>query len=914
MPHFTFPTFRCCRSGALVCIAFLLLFCGSLQMQAQTCNLLCNPDFENPQNGGWHMTQNSLFPCWYTTAADSDIEVWWTGFNGVPAYSGNQFIELNANLVATMYQNFVANPGTHLSIGFAHRGRAGVDTMSVSIGPVGGPYTTIGTFGDGNTAWSYRYLSFTIPTGGGNYYSLRFNSVYATGGDQSIGNFLDDIVVSLPGPDLVSATSTAAHCFGSADGTATATATGGLAPYSYFWSPSGGNSATANNLTGGTYTITTRDANGCSASTTILVSQPPAIAQSMHTTPASCSGPPNGTVTVTPSGGMAPYTYSWDPGAQTTASINGLAAGIYTCYVTDSKGCSSSDTVSITQPPPISLAYTSNTVNCSGPHNGTITVTPGGGTGAYTYSWSPGNQTSATISNQDTGSYTVTVTDAQGCSSNTSITLSHPPPISQSLNSTPVGCTGPPNGTATTLPGSGTSPYTYSWSPGGATSATVSNLALGLYTCLVTDSKGCTGKDTIRVSPDPAITDSTHAQAATCQGPNTGTSTVYPFGGTTPYTYHWMPGGQTGQAATNLSPGTYTITITDALGCTSKDTARVTQPVKMVIALSSIVNTTCGLNNGQAVATTTGGTAPYTYSWSPGGLSGISVSGLAAGTYTVNATDVNNCPAATTFTIQLSNPPVPASFTGSDTSGCPLLCVHFTNTTSGTVNSSNWNFGDGTNGSGTTVTHCYSKSGSYTATLTTTDANSCHSSALHPNMIHVYPTPVAAFSYTPNPANTNGPTHFTDGSTGATTWFWNFSGGGNSTLPNPTYTYPNNGIFLTTLTVTNSFGCTDSISKEIPVETNEAFLIPNVFTPDGDGKNDFFLITADAYPGFHIVIYDRWGVRVFVSDDRTDPWNGKLFNTGNTVSDGTYYYLLGLTDRSGNPKSYTGFVTLLRNH
>jgi gliding motility-associated-like protein len=821
----------------LFCLLAVLFLLGPVQKaRGQSCSLLCNTDFELPQFGGWTMTTNGHVPCWYTTASDSNIEVWWTGFNGVPAYSGNQFIELNAYLVATMYQNFNASPGTNLSIGFAHRGRAGVDTMSVSIGPVGGPYTTIGTYGDSNATWGYHVVNYTIPAGSGSFYSLRFNSIYSTGGNQSIGNFLDDISVSLPGADHVTATSTPPHCHGGSDGSVAATATGGTPPYSYNWSPSGGISSSASGLSPGTYTISIRDAQGCAASATVVVVQPAAIAQSFHITPASCSGSSMGSATVTASGGGAPYTYSWDPGGQTTSSVSNLSPGLYTCYVTDTHGCSSSDTMSISGSAGLSIGFVTTYVNCVGSPNGTITTTTSGGSGAYTYSWFPGNSTTAFLSHLDTGTYTVSVTDSLGCTGSGSVALTHPPSIA-----------------------------------------------------------GVTG-----------------SVQANCFGSATGSASINASGGTGAYTYSWHPGGQATSSVSNVGAGTYTVFVTDAAGCTVSFLDNVGQPSQLIVGITSSQNTSCGLNNGSAVVSAGGSVPPYSYTWNPGGLSGSSVSGLAPGTYTVIVNDANNCPGSVSVTILASNPPAPASFTGLDTNGCPTLCVHFTNTTPSATNTV-WNFGDGTTGTGNTPLHCYPNSGNYTVSLSTMDANNCSTTASHNGMVHVYPKPVAAFTVVPNPANANEAAQFSSTGTGATTWYWKFGGGqGSSVLQNPVYTYTDSGTYLVTLLVTNSFGCRDSVNSEVVVHSKGGYLIPNTFSPDGDGKNDLFIVTADDYPGFHIEIYDRWGVEVFESDNQNNSWNGKVHNTGPNVSDGTYYYILNLTDWHHSSKTLAGFIGLFR--
>ena len=159
----------------------------------------CNTDFETPvipANANPSLINESLVPCWDTTASDGVIEMWPPGFEGVTAYSGNQLIELNANQVGTLFQDFIVIPGTTISVSFAHRGRQGNDVVGVEIGPVGGPYVSLGNFTDGNTAWVLHTVNYTIPTGSGNNYTLRFVSVSSTGGSPSIGNLLDSISIS----------------------------------------------------------------------------------------------------------------------------------------------------------------------------------------------------------------------------------------------------------------------------------------------------------------------------------------------------------------------------------------------------------------------------------------------------------------------------------------------------------------------------------------------------------------------------------------------------------------------------------------------------------------------------------------------------------------------------------------------
>ena len=178
--------------------SFTTTVAGTYSVVIDQTSSFCNTDFESPLATGTtpNLVSEDLVPCWDTTAGDGIIELWPPGFEGVTAYSGNQLIELNANTVGTLFQDFTVIPGTTMSVSFAHRGRQGNDVVGVEIGPVGGPYVSLGNFTDGNTAWGLHSVNYTIPTGSGNNYTLRFVSVSSTGGNPSVGNLLDSISIS----------------------------------------------------------------------------------------------------------------------------------------------------------------------------------------------------------------------------------------------------------------------------------------------------------------------------------------------------------------------------------------------------------------------------------------------------------------------------------------------------------------------------------------------------------------------------------------------------------------------------------------------------------------------------------------------------------------------------------------------
>ncbi|WP_291082899.1 reprolysin-like metallopeptidase [Flavobacterium sp. BFFFF1] len=216
-------------------------------------------------------------------------------------------------------------------------------------------------------------------------------------------------------------------CFGGTDGSATVAASGGTAPYTYSWSPSGGTAATASALSAGTYTCTITDASGCTKDQSFTITQPTAaISNTTAQTNVSCFGGTDGSATVVASGGTPGYTYLWSPSGGTAASATGLAAGTYTVRITDTKGCFKDQSFTITQPAVLSNTFSQTTISCFGETDATATVIASGGSGVYSYSWSPTGGNSATATNLAPGSYTCTITDSNGCSKIQNFTVSTP--------------------------------------------------------------------------------------------------------------------------------------------------------------------------------------------------------------------------------------------------------------------------------------------------------------------------------------------------------------------------------------------------------------------------------------------------------------------------------------------------------
>ncbi len=592
--------------------------------------------------------------------------------------------------------------------------------------------------------------------------------------------------------------STNTSCFGGCNGTATVSPSGGTSPYTYAWAPSGGTGATGTGLCAGTYTCTVTDALGATATTTVTITQPTAITATSSATPVNCSVG-FGTASVTPSGGTGPYTYSWAPSGGTGSTATVFVAGNYTCTITDALGCTTT-TVVVVPPgtgPTATLQAQTNNI-CFGGTIGSATVTATGGTGPYTYSWSPSGGTGPSASGLAAGTYTVTVTDATGCPGTVIVTITQPAAVTGTTTFTPSSCSGN-TGSATVTPTGGTPGYTYSWSPSGGTGASATNLAPGPYTITITDANGCTGTANVTVGttsgPTATLQSSTNIL---CNGASTGAATVSVTGGNPGYTYSWAPSGGTGATATGLPAGTYTCTVTDQLGCVTSQTVVITQPTALT-ATTSTTQTGC-VSSGSATATPSGGAGSYTYVWSSGGTSQTE-SNLGVGTYTCTITDFNGCTTQVTVNITLSAP-----ITVSASASSTTVCAGTTTTlTASGATAYTWQPGSST---ATSITVSPSTTTTYTL-IGTSGANCADTTTI---LVTVNPSPTVTVTAAPPSICVGDSVGI--GATGASTYLWL---PGNQTTqviveaPTATTTY--------TLIGTDALGCSDTTTVTVTVNS-----------------------------------------------------------------------------------------------
>ena len=432
-------------------------------------------------------------------------------------------------------------------------------------------------------------------------------------------------------------------------------ASGTTGPFTYTWT----NAQTMTPYTGNNITVPvgTYDGDildqttGCVLhieDTNIVVMQLSNVTASINTTPASCT---NGTAAAVASGGIAPYSYLWGNGA-TTSSITGLSQGYYPVTITDAQGCHSNYLgASVLQNPVITVNKTITNATCLQP-NGSAIAFGSGGVNPYTYSWSNG-QTGSTATNLPGGAfYQVIATDANGCTGETFVFVGTSTPITVTYTSTPSQCTSA-TGSATLSPTGGTAPYTYFWvSNPSVTGPTISNVAPGTYAFQVTDAVGCIRNGAVVVAPVSVIDASINASTVICPA-TTGTAVAVVSGTNAPFSYLWSNAATT-SSISGVPLGTYTCTNTDALGCsvTKSKTLSAISPVSLGVAT---VNATCIYNtDGSANAIASGGTAPYSYSYS-NGTTTPNATGLGVDDYSVTVTDMNGCNSSAHFWINNAN-------------------------------------------------------------------------------------------------------------------------------------------------------------------------------------------------------------------------------------------------------------------
>jgi len=697
---------------------------------------------------------------------------------------------------------------------------------------------------------------------------------------------------------------------GLCNGSSTVSALGGVGPYTYTWS-SGSAVATETNLCAGIYMVTIVDANGCLQNVNVPINSSSTLTETINSTNETCFAQCNGAATVTASGGTAPITYNWLSPSSTSQTLSSLCAGTYFVQMTDALGCIRNASVTISSASDLTVTPFVTQPSCT-VNTGSISLTVTGGNPGYTYLWSPGGATTSSVTGLGVGTYTVVVTDLSGCSKTVVLPLTNVNSPVFNFSSIPALCNGTCNAVATLSVTSGTAPFTFSWSAGtissGANTSTATALCSGVVTATVTSpANGCLSVQSLTITQPPTLLlGLPNLNTPDCNNQCNGSITLIPNGGVLPYTYTWTPPASTNPII-NLCSGNYAATVTDANGCTISATYTLINPPVLTLS-ANVVNSSCNTAFDGAITTTVNGGLPaYTYSWTGPATftsSSSSIVNVLSGTYSLTLIDLAGCRKDTTMVIV---PTVSVlAVAGTDSSFCQSGTFVLNGSASSGGTTYNWFLlPSAVSFTNTLVTTVSPALGTSTYVLVATNGVCIHRDTVEitsniPPIVDAGPNyTITIFTSTVIGGSPTSPT--------GVTYTWIPSNTlDNGSIPNPTASNTINTSY--TVMVTDINGCVGSDTMHVHIFPE--IFIPNGFSNNGDGKNDYWVIdNIQQFPNNVVEIYNRWGELLFHSDGYTTPWDGKY--KGKDLPVGTYYYIIDL-HHVNFPKAYTGPLTIFR--
>ena len=713
----------------------------------------------------------------------------------------------------------------------------------------------------------------------------------------------DSVILTEPDPiQAGSALVLDISCAGRADGLIVPNLVGGSGGYSYLWSDGLG-SEIRDGLDTGTYTLNAMDVVGCLFDTNFTIGETPEIRLLVDDiTAATCPNSLDGSASISVLGGTSPYQYVWSNGVD-TEDQSALAPGTYNVTVTDDRDCAITRPVSIQASSPLNISALKIKPGC-GDTDGAIHLSLGGETGTPTFLWSDG-QTSASATDLSADRYQVTVMDDL-CMISRIFTLDNTSPIELTLSSTASICGGSGSGTATAVPVGGIAPYSWLWSDG-QTTETATNLTPGFYDVQVTDSEGCVKWETVEVLGGTDLDINLDLTAPEFCGANNGSIELTPTGGTPPYNYNWSNGASTA-AVTGLRSGLYTVVASDGEGCADTLFIALEDDGAASVSISSDP-ADCGATNGTALAGISGGTAPYLFWWSTGDTSAALASEAPHSGY-LCALDAEGCLSIEAYTVGGSE----GILADADVFGISCQSIEDGSiditVLSGTEPFEfSWDDGESTEDRSGLIQTAY--------TVAILDAGGCQAAGpievgdncdvpliavddvadategtdviVQVLVNDTYPDrPDIVAIIFDDPQHGNAQINF-DGSA----------------------TYSADVDYIGTdsfsYLLCNGAGLCDTAWVYLNVLPE--FEIPDAFSPNGDGINDFFEVRGlNEFPVNSLAVFNRWGDEVFRMASYDGSWDGR-WKGDQPLADGTYYYVLELGE-GNEPKS--GYVVIHR--
>ena len=622
--------------------------------------------------------------------------------------------------------------------------------------------------------------------------------------------------------------------------------------------------------------------------------------------------------------------YLWTNG-ETTSSIDAApSSGMMSQYcVTISDICEQVvvDCINITNSNFSSIQVATTDNLCFGDELGVVQVSATGGMAPFNFNWNPagiGSNTSNTINTLPAGIYNVTVTDTVGCSFSSAFVIDEPDSIFYTLSVFEPKCYGGADGSVSFQMFQGVPTYTYLWS-NGETSAGLDSIPAGIYTITAHDVNGCTLVVPVPVSQPTQLQLYASNDIFICLGQTVPLS-AYATGGTPSYFYFWSD-GSTGPNS-SVTPATstiYTVQVSDLNGCLSNiETVNVNIYPPISVQLFTTDDSLCVGDQTSIHANIMGGTGgPYMAVFSDGASSDIlpppyMVAPEVTTVYEVTIEDFCGSPVGfNAITISVFEPP-DVNISANIYEGCKPLTVSFEDMNYLDGNSYHWAYGDGTNEllSYTAFpTHVFVNSGLYDITLKVTSDVGCENTITSEELINVFPIPIARFHSTPEITSIIKPIVFFENvSDGAFISTWDFGDGSPvSNSLSPEHIYAATGQYLVTLDIENEFGCTDEFYQTVYVRNEYTFYVPTAISPTSAfSTNRYFRPYGEGIDplNFHMVIYNRWGNKIYETFDLNHPWEGTINGKPGKMGE-TYPWVIIYKDFNGEEHQESGTVTIV---
>ncbi len=716
-------------------------------------------------------------------------------------------------------------------------------------------------------------------------------------------NNFDTIAFALAAKSIqLNAALTQVLCNGDLSGAIDLTVTNGNPTYNINWQH-GPNASNLSSLAAGNYLVTVSDAFGCEKSESYAITQPDVIEPNLTAQHVSCFGFNDAVVYSNVLGGNnTAYSYAWSNGASSD-SIASIQAGSYTLSVTDANNCEVTDQIIVTQPDSLYFTSTVTTVGCFGDTTGAIQVAAIGGTPNYQYAWNNG-QTSSSITGLSAGTYNLLLTDNNNCIASQNIDVAQPDLLQGITITRDNLCYGSnAEGSAIVVPTGGTAPFAFEWDSTiipDYTSAAVQDLYAGIYVVSITDSNDCEATLSMEVKQPDSIAIAIDSIYPEDCGYNNGYLLASVSGGTAGYTYLWDDlAAQTNLAAENLQGGNYTFEITDGNNCVKTKTVEL--PTFYEAYLSSSIDSSFICEYDSAMLYLSSNGVVDDILWDNGHLlDTMKVFPDSSETQYIVTISNDRCTVTDTIDIDVRGLP----YLSLD--GDSILCDSSSGTMFASTNAVEylWNTSD------TTAQIDFNISALSVAELivTVTDTNGCkQSNASNPVQMTVLPKPYAYID-----TMLRGPWKdefdFVDSiSSDVEFMTWDFGDGWSlDNFSSPKHIYQDIGTYEVSLIAQNEF-CADTAYLEVYVP--EYLEIPNVFSPDGDGINDEFIVPSAGLKEYQLEIKNRWGETVFTSISNRISWDGRS-KTGLVAPEGTYYYIF--TALGSTQYSRSGHLTLMK--